>query len=60
MLIPVPEGVDSQNAALAETFASALHAVHCTGRRNGSVLVMGGSPIGLCAVRILKICNRTY
>jgi len=56
MLIPIPTGVDSQNAALAETFASALHAVEsCTSGRTGSVLVMGGGPIGLCAVRILKI-----
>ena len=55
MLIPIPAGVDSQNAALAETFASALHAVNCTSDRKGSVLVMGGGPIGLSAVRILKI-----
>jgi threonine dehydrogenase-like Zn-dependent dehydrogenase len=55
MLIPVPEGVDSRNAALAETFASALHAVNCTSNRTGSALVMGGGPIGLCAIRILKI-----
>jgi 2-desacetyl-2-hydroxyethyl bacteriochlorophyllide A dehydrogenase len=55
MLIPIPEGVDSHNAALAETFASALHAINCTSNRMGSVLVMGGGPIGLCAVRILKI-----
>ncbi len=55
MLIPIPVGVDSRNAALAETFASALHAINCTGDTTGSVLVMGGGPIGLSAVRILKI-----
>ena len=55
MLIPIPQGVDSRNAALAETFASALHAINCTGDKTGSTLVMGGGPIGLCAVRILKI-----
>ena len=55
MLIPIPDGVDSRNAALAETFAAALHAIHCTSDGRGSVLVMGGGPIGLCAVRILKI-----
>lgn len=55
MLIPIPEGVDSQNAALAETFAAALHGINCTSDAKGSVLVMGGGPIGLCAVRILKI-----
>ena len=55
MLIPIPAGVDSRNAALAETFASALHAIHCTRNHTGSALVMGGGPIGLAAVRILKI-----
>jgi 2-desacetyl-2-hydroxyethyl bacteriochlorophyllide A dehydrogenase len=55
MLIPIPEGVDSRNAALAETFASALHAINNTGPETGSALVMGGGPIGLSAVRILKI-----
>ncbi len=55
MLIPIPQGVDSANAALAETFASALHAINCTSSRTGSALVMGGGPIGLAAVRILKI-----
>jgi threonine dehydrogenase-like Zn-dependent dehydrogenase len=57
MLIPIPEGVDSRNAALAETFASALHAIHCTGPEKGSALVMGGGPIGLSAVRLLKILD---
>ena len=55
MLIPVPPGVDSRNAALAEVFASALHGIHCAKMERGSVLVMGGGPIGLAAVRILKI-----
>jgi threonine dehydrogenase-like Zn-dependent dehydrogenase len=55
MLIPIPMGVDSRNAALAEAFATALHAINCTGDKMGSTLVMGGGPIGLCAVRILKI-----
>jgi (R,R)-butanediol dehydrogenase / meso-butanediol dehydrogenase / diacetyl reductase len=56
MLIPIPAGVDSRNAALAETFAAALHAINCTGdKTTGCALVMGGGPIGLCAVRLLKI-----
>jgi threonine dehydrogenase-like Zn-dependent dehydrogenase len=55
MLIPIPEEVDSRSAALAETFASALHAINRTGNKTGSALVMGGGPIGLSAVRILKI-----
>ncbi len=57
MLIPIPEGVDSRNAALAETFASALHAINCTGQETGPVLVLGGGPIGLSAVRLLKILD---
>jgi threonine dehydrogenase-like Zn-dependent dehydrogenase len=55
MLIPIPPGVDSRNAALAEAFASALHGIHCAEVEEGSALVMGGGPIGLAAIRILKI-----
>ncbi len=55
MIIPIPEGVDSRNAALAETFASALHGIQCSGVEGGSVLVMGGGPIGLAAVKLLKL-----
>jgi threonine dehydrogenase-like Zn-dependent dehydrogenase len=55
MLIPVPEGIDSRNAALAETFAAALHGIRSSGSEGGSVLVMGGGPIGLSAVRCLKL-----
>ncbi len=55
MLIPVPDGVDSRNAALAETFAAALHGIRCMSDATGSALVTGGGPIGLCAVRLLKI-----
>jgi threonine dehydrogenase-like Zn-dependent dehydrogenase len=55
MAIPIPEGVDSRNAALAETFAAALHGINTARNEGGSVLVMGGGPIGLAAVRLLKI-----
>lgn len=55
MVIPVPDGVDSQNAALAETFAAALHGINIAGGKGGSALVMGGGPIGLAAVRLLKL-----
>ena len=54
MLIPVPEGVDSQNAALAEAFATALHAIKCSRREGGSALVIGGGPIGLSVIKLLK------
>ena len=59
MLIPIPMGVDSRNAALAETFASALHGIRQTTGDPGSVLIMGGGPIGLCAVRLLKILGHS-
>lgn len=55
MLIPVPDGVDSRNAALAEAFAASLHGVSCAASDGGSALVIGGGPIGLAAVRLLKI-----
>ena len=55
MLIPIPEGVDSRNAALAEVFASAYHGLRCSGCKGGSALVMGGGPIGLAMVSILKL-----
>jgi len=55
MAIPIPEGVDSRNAALAETFAAALHGINTARNEGGSVLVMGGGPIGLAAVRLLKL-----
>ena len=55
MLIPIPDPVDSQNAALAEAFSAALHGIKCARRENGSALVIGGGPIGLGLVRLLKI-----
>lgn len=59
MAIPIPEGVDSRNAALAETFAAALHGINTARSEGGSVLVMGGGPIGLAAVRLLKLIGFT-
>jgi threonine dehydrogenase-like Zn-dependent dehydrogenase len=55
MLIPVPDGVDSQNAALVEAFAAALHGIKASKRESGSALVIGGGPIGLALTRILAI-----
>jgi (R,R)-butanediol dehydrogenase/meso-butanediol dehydrogenase/diacetyl reductase len=55
MLIPVPTGVDSQNAALAEAFAASLHAITRIHGQDCSALVVGGGPIGLALVRLLKI-----
>jgi len=55
MLIPIPEGIDSQNGALAETFAASLHGIRCSGKEGGSALVIGGGSIGLTLIRLLKI-----
>lgn len=55
MLIPIPDGVDSWNAAVVETFASALHGIKCSGNEGGSVLVIGGGPIGLAAIKIFEL-----
>lgn len=57
MLIDIPTGVDSRNAALAEVFATSLHAIECVGRHTRSALVVGGGPIGLALVRLLKILD---
>jgi len=55
MLIPIPEGVNSTNAALAETYATTLHAVNCSKKTDGSALIIGGGAIGLALVSVLKI-----
>lgn len=55
MLIPIPDNVDSRNAALAEPVATSLHALNLTGKRGGSALVIGGGPIGLLLIRLLRI-----
>ena len=57
MLIPVPDGVDACNAALAEAFAAALHGIHIVGRRGGTALVVGGGPIGLALVKLLRLMD---
>lgn len=55
MLIPVPDGVDSRNAALAEMFAASYHGINVSKVKGGSVLVLGGGPIGLALVQLLKV-----
>jgi len=55
MLIPIPDNVDSQSAALAEPYAVGLHAIDLTGATGGSALVIGAGTIGLTVVKLLKI-----
>ena len=57
MIIPIPNGVSSRNAALAESFASALHGIRCAGSTGGAALVRGGGPIGLATIQLLKLRN---
>ncbi|MDJ0874728.1 MAG: alcohol dehydrogenase catalytic domain-containing protein [Desulfobacterales bacterium] len=57
MLIPVPDGVDARNAALAEAYAAALHAINTVGQRRGAALVVGGGPIGLALVKLLSLMD---
>lgn len=54
-LLPVPDGVTTRQAALAEPFAVALHAVSRLGDVSGAdVLVNGAGPIGSLVVAALK------
>jgi 2-desacetyl-2-hydroxyethyl bacteriochlorophyllide A dehydrogenase len=55
MLIPVPETVSSQNAALAELYSVALHAINLSEKNGGSVLVIGAGAVGLALVKLLKV-----
>jgi (R,R)-butanediol dehydrogenase/meso-butanediol dehydrogenase/diacetyl reductase len=57
MLIPVPEQVDSKNAALTELCAVSLHGIRISGRETGSACVLGGGAIGLSLVKLLKLHN---
>lgn len=54
MLIPIPAGADSINAAMAEVFATSLHAIRASKVSGGAALVMGCGPIGLALVHIAK------
>lgn len=54
-LLPLPDGVTTRQAALAEPFAVALHAVSRLGDVTGAeVLVNGAGPIGSLVVAALK------
>ena len=50
-LVPLPAGVDPADAGLAEPVAVAVHGIGRLGVGPGQrVLVIGGGPIGLCAI----------
>ncbi|MFH1539425.1 MAG: alcohol dehydrogenase catalytic domain-containing protein [bacterium] len=58
MLIPMPDGLTFEQAALAEPLATALHGIRVSGFTPGSsALVVGAGPIGLCAIILLQNMN---
>ncbi|MGA8330529.1 MAG: zinc-binding dehydrogenase [Mycobacterium sp.] len=55
LLLPVPNGLDPRQAALAEPVAVGLHAVNKSGVQPGeTALVLGCGPIGLAVVAALR------
>jgi threonine dehydrogenase-like Zn-dependent dehydrogenase len=55
VLLPVPEGLSEQRAAWAEPVATAVRAVKRSGSgSDSSVLVVGGGPIGLLVIQVLR------
>jgi threonine dehydrogenase-like Zn-dependent dehydrogenase len=55
LVLPVPNGLDSRQAALAEPVAVGLHAVNKSGIQPGeTALVLGCGPIGLAVVAALR------
>lgn len=57
-LVPVPDGVSDQHAALAEPLAVGLHAVRRAGVQPGdSVLVLGAGPIGIALLLFAKLAG---
>ena len=55
MVVPVPAGVPSDVAALAEPFAVAIHAVGIAGDPVGTdCVVLGAATIGLCVASVLR------
>ena len=58
LLLPVPEGLSTEDAALTEPMAVGLHAVEKAHLAGGEVpLVIGCGPVGLAVIAALKIRN---
>jgi (R,R)-butanediol dehydrogenase/meso-butanediol dehydrogenase/diacetyl reductase len=56
MLYPIPDNVSFEDAVLTDTIATALRGLTQSALRPGdNVLVSGAGPIGLSAVRLLKL-----
>jgi (R,R)-butanediol dehydrogenase / meso-butanediol dehydrogenase / diacetyl reductase len=57
-LVPIPDGVSDQLAAMAEPLAVGLHAVRRAGVRPGDhVLLLGAGPIGVAALLALRLAG---
>jgi (R,R)-butanediol dehydrogenase/meso-butanediol dehydrogenase/diacetyl reductase len=57
-LVPVPDGVSDEHAALAEPLAVGLHAIRRAGLRPGdNVLLLGAGPIGIAALLAAKLAG---
>jgi threonine dehydrogenase-like Zn-dependent dehydrogenase len=58
LLLPVPEGLSSEHAALTEPLAVGVHAVAKAGLAQGDVpLVIGCGPVGLAVIAALKLAG---
>lgn len=54
-LIPVPDGVSDEAAALAEPLGTATYAIHRARPKDGdTVMVLGAGPVGLLLLQALK------
>ncbi|GAA3551759.1 2,3-butanediol dehydrogenase [Amycolatopsis ultiminotia] len=57
-LVPIPEGVSDQLAALAEPLAVGLHAIRRAGVQPGDhVLLLGAGPIGIAALLAAELAG---
>ncbi|BBX46767.1 zinc-binding dehydrogenase [Mycobacterium cookii] len=55
LLLPIPNGLDAQHAALTEPMAVGLHAVNKSGVQAGeTALVLGCGPIGIAVIAALR------
>ncbi|MFZ1164804.1 zinc-binding dehydrogenase [Mycobacterium sp.] len=55
LLLPIPNGLSPQHAALTEPMAVGLHAVHKSGAQPGeTALVLGCGPIGIAVIAALR------
>lgn len=60
-VIPLPEGLDTRRAVLAEPLGVAMHAVHRAGAVEGAhVLVSGCGPVGLLVVLAVKAAGAAH